>query len=97
MAAFAPSRKYSKDLSIETNVLIAAARTRSRSALGFPRMQNLEDTEAVGRFSAPVPFGNAYFSRFLDVVKTGGVLETEIEVLDHSPGIVLSELLSMPC
>ena len=43
-------------------------------------MQDIQDSETVGEYSTPLPIGKTYFSRHLDVVRTG-VLETEIELL----------------
>lgn len=57
-------------------------------------MQNLEDVEVVGDFSAPIPFGETYLSRFQDIVRGDRVLETELEVLDPRSGTVLSNIFS---
>ncbi len=53
-------------------------------------MQNLEDADVVGEFSALKPFGHDYFFRVLDVLKGGRVLETEVEVLRFRSGTLPS-------
>lgn len=53
-------------------------------------MRNLEDADLVGEFSPLRPVGQKYFSRVLDVLKTGKTLETEIEVLGLRSGILPS-------
>ena len=45
-------------------------------------MQNFEDADVGGEMSAPRAFGEDYLIfRVVDVLKPGGILETEVEVL----------------
>lgn len=45
-----------------------------------------EDADAVGESSILNPFGDGYLFRVLDVLKPGGFLETELEVLGLKSG-----------
>ena len=53
-------------------------------------MQNLEDADVMGEFSALKPFGQDFFFRVQDVLKAGRILETEVEVLRFRSGTLPS-------